>query len=82
MFYSDIKQGILICLWLFQTEISAMLEVLRKKLRMLNKTKEHWEETKNFIRVKKNKWHVIYGHFLWSIYAEHFTAESIKWHNI
>nr|XP_046251388.1 zinc-binding protein A33-like isoform X1 [Scatophagus argus] len=31
-------------------EISAVLESLRKKLRMLNKTKEHWEETQNYIQ--------------------------------
>lgn len=37
---------------LFQTEISAMLESLKKKLRMLNKKKEHWEETKGYIQVK------------------------------
>lgn len=53
VFYSDIKQRkLIILLWLFQTEISAMLESLRKKLRMLNNTKEHWEETKNYIQVK------------------------------
>lgn len=53
VFYSDIKQRkLIIVLWLFQTEISAMLESLRKKLRMLNNTKEHWEETKNYIQVK------------------------------
>ena len=29
-----------------------MLESLRKKLRILNKTKEQWEETKTYIEVK------------------------------
>ncbi|XP_039665498.1 zinc-binding protein A33-like [Perca fluviatilis] len=33
-----------------KTEISAMLESLREKLRILNKTKAHWEETKNYIQ--------------------------------
>lgn len=35
----------------FQTEISGMLESLKKKLRELNKTKEQWEETKSYIQV-------------------------------
>lgn len=29
-----------------------MLESLKKKLKMLDKTKEHWEETKTYIQVK------------------------------
>ncbi|XP_042352569.1 zinc-binding protein A33-like [Plectropomus leopardus] len=33
-----------------KAEISATLESLRKKLTMLNKTKLHWEETKNYIQ--------------------------------
>ncbi|KAM7396803.1 hypothetical protein PAMP_019814 [Pampus punctatissimus] len=33
-------------------EISVKLELLRKKLRMLSKTKEHWEETKNYIQTQ------------------------------
>lgn len=41
-------------MWTFQTEIAEKLESLKKKLRMLNKTKEHWEETKNYIQVKVN----------------------------
>uniref|UniRef100_A0AAQ6AFD7 Zinc-binding protein A33-like n=1 Tax=Amphiprion ocellaris TaxID=80972 RepID=A0AAQ6AFD7_AMPOC len=35
-----------------KTEISAMLESLRKKLRLLNKTKEQWEETKKYIQTQ------------------------------
>lgn len=35
-----------------QTEISTMLESLRKKLRTLNKTEEHWKETKTYLQVK------------------------------
>ncbi|XP_051237979.1 zinc-binding protein A33 [Dicentrarchus labrax] len=35
-----------------KTEISAMLESLRKKLRTLTKTKEHWEETKTYIQTQ------------------------------
>ncbi|KAM9352645.1 zinc-binding protein A33-like [Symphorus nematophorus] len=38
-----------------KTEISAMLESLRKKLRILNKTKEQWEETKNYIQTQANQ---------------------------
>ncbi|XP_026166283.1 zinc-binding protein A33-like [Mastacembelus armatus] len=33
-------------------EISKFLESLRKKLRMLKKTKEHWEETKSYIQTQ------------------------------
>ncbi|XP_073327902.1 zinc-binding protein A33-like [Pagrus major] len=33
-------------------EITAMLEALRKKLRLLNKTKEQWEETKTHIQTQ------------------------------
>ncbi|XP_059190825.1 zinc-binding protein A33-like [Centropristis striata] len=33
-----------------KTEISAMLETLRKKLRILDQTKVHWEETKDYIQ--------------------------------
>ncbi|XP_034541851.1 zinc-binding protein A33-like [Notolabrus celidotus] len=33
-------------------EISAMLEPLKKKLKMLNKKKEQWEETKNYIQTQ------------------------------
>lgn len=40
---------------LLQAEISTMLESLRKKLRLLNKTKEQWEETKHYIKVKIGK---------------------------
>lgn len=32
-----------------------MLESLRKKLGILNKTKEHWEETKQYIQVNLGK---------------------------
>ncbi|XP_039988192.1 zinc-binding protein A33-like [Xiphias gladius] len=35
-----------------KTEISAKLESLRKKLRILNKTKQHWEETKAYIQTQ------------------------------
>ncbi|XP_070827438.1 zinc-binding protein A33-like [Chaetodon trifascialis] len=36
-------------------EISTMLESLRKKLRILNKTKEHWEETKRYIKTQADQ---------------------------
>ncbi|XP_035520414.1 zinc-binding protein A33-like [Morone saxatilis] len=38
-----------------KTEISAMLEPLRKKLRILTKTKEHWEETKTYIQTQASQ---------------------------
>ncbi|XP_070687491.1 zinc-binding protein A33-like [Pempheris klunzingeri] len=38
-----------------KTEISAMLESLRKKLRIFNKTKEHCEETKNYIQTQAHQ---------------------------
>lgn len=37
---------------MFQKEISAMLEPLKKQLRKLNKTKEQWEETRTYIQVR------------------------------
>lgn len=37
--------------FVFQNEISAMLEPLKKQLRKLNKTKEQWEETRTYIQV-------------------------------
>lgn len=55
MYFTVIQRRNLIILWFLQTEISAMLESLRKKLRMLNKTKEQWEETKTYIQVKMIK---------------------------
>ncbi|XP_033491780.1 zinc-binding protein A33-like isoform X1 [Epinephelus lanceolatus] len=33
-----------------KADISATLESLKKKLKILNNTKEHWEETKNYIQ--------------------------------
>lgn len=36
----------------FQTEISASLESLKKKLKVLINTKEQWEEIKTYIQVK------------------------------
>ncbi|XP_042267676.1 zinc-binding protein A33-like [Thunnus maccoyii] len=38
-----------------KTEISVKLESLRKKLRMLSKTKEQWEETKNYIKTQADQ---------------------------
>ncbi|XP_071353840.1 zinc-binding protein A33-like [Trachinotus anak] len=38
-----------------KAEISAMLEALRKKLRILNMTKEHWEGTKTYIQTQANQ---------------------------
>ncbi|XP_070763142.1 zinc-binding protein A33-like [Enoplosus armatus] len=35
-----------------KTEVLAMLESLKKKLRILNKTKEHWQETKDYIQTQ------------------------------
>lgn len=35
----------------FQKEMAALLETLKKQLRKLNKTKEHWEETRTYIQV-------------------------------
>ncbi|XP_047451769.1 zinc-binding protein A33-like [Mugil cephalus] len=35
-----------------KTEITTMLETLKKKLRELNKTKEQWEETKTYIQIQ------------------------------
>lgn len=37
--------------FVFQKEISAMLEPLTKQLRKLNKTKEQWEDTRTYIQV-------------------------------
>lgn len=34
-----------------------MLECLKKKLKMLNKTKESWEETKTYIQVTVFEYH-------------------------
>uniref|UniRef100_UPI0037E9B99B zinc-binding protein A33-like n=1 Tax=Semicossyphus pulcher TaxID=241346 RepID=UPI0037E9B99B len=38
-----------------KTEVSATLESLRKKLKLLNKTKEQWEDTKNYIQTQANQ---------------------------
>ncbi|XP_069018254.1 zinc-binding protein A33-like [Embiotoca jacksoni] len=35
-----------------KAEVSAMLESLRKKLRLLNKTKKQWDETKTYIQTQ------------------------------
>lgn len=37
--------------FVFQKEISAMLEPLKKQLRKLNQTKKQWEETRAYIQV-------------------------------
>ena len=38
--------------FVFQKEISALLEPLKKQLRNLSKTKEQWEETRTYIHVR------------------------------